>query len=52
MPWYVYLCGGLAIFFGVIFALAFVKSRGANSNYTEYSIDDVPQETIWRKDYE
>lgn len=49
IPWYIYLCCGGGFLLFVIFALAFVKSRGANSNYTEFSIDDVPVETLWRK---
>ena len=48
MPWYMYLCCGIGIFFGVFFLFALIKSRGANSNYTEFSIDDVPVETLWR----
>lgn len=34
------LCGGLLILVGTISFLAFVKYRGANSNYTEFAIDE------------
>jgi len=50
MPWYIYLCCGIGIFAVVFVGLSLIKSRGANSNYTEFSIDDVPVESLWRKE--
>lgn len=49
----IYVACGIGFFLLMgFFALLFIKARGANSNYHEFSIDDVPVETLWRKDYE
>lgn len=48
--WIIYsLACGVVLALIVFFALSIRKSRGANSNYTEFSIDEVPVESLWRK---
>jgi len=34
----------------VFIVIGFIKLRGPNYNYDEYSIDEVPQESLWRWD--
>lgn len=48
--WIAYISCGIVGVILVVGVFAFVKSRGANSNYTEFSIDDVPTESLWRWD--
>lgn len=49
--WIIYsLACGVVLALIVFFALSIRKSRGANSNYTEFSIDEVPVESLWRHD--
>ena len=55
-----YFCGGLTIFILVFGFLSLRKSRGANSNYTEFAMDEHNHISTFRdrtdygdsKDYE
>lgn len=54
MNWLIAICCVVSIPIIVIFGLAFVKSRGANSNYTEFAMDEYNHPMTWRDrgDYE